>query len=103
MIRDEYRAFIKDYQEEVTLELTRMNMEWQFIPPSAPNFGGLWEAGVKSVKYHLKRTVGDAKLTYEELTTALYQIEACLNSRPLCAMNEDPNELVLTPAHFLVG
>lgn len=103
IIRGEYRAFIQEYQDEITLELTKLNMEWEFIPPSAPNFGGLWEAGVKSVKYHLKRTVGDAKLTYEELSTALCQIEACLNSRPLCAMTDDPNELVLTPAHFLVS
>lgn len=103
LIRDEYRSYLKDYQDEITLELTKLGMEWQFIPPSAPNFGGLWERGVQSIKYHLKRTVGDMKLTYEELTTTLNQIEACLNSRPLCALTEDPYELVLTPAHFLIG
>lgn len=68
------------------------------------HFGGLWEAGVKSTKHHLRRILGDQTPTYEELTTLLCQIEACLNSRPLCPASEDPSDLnALTPGHFLVG
>lgn len=78
--------------------------EWHFIPPYSPNFGGLWEAGVKSVKHHLKRIL-NTNLTFEELTTTLCQIEACLNSRPLCPINDqNPETLdILTPGHFLIG
>ncbi|XP_033158470.1 uncharacterized protein LOC117139899 [Drosophila mauritiana] len=77
---------------------------WHFTPPYSPNFGGIWEANVKAMKHHLKRIVGSHKQTYEELTTVLIRIEACLNSRPLCPLTADPDDLeVLTPAHFLIG
>lgn len=80
------------------------NISWKFIPPHAPHFGGLWEAGVKSVKHHLRRVVGAHTLTYEELTTVLCQIEACLNSRPIAPLHDDPgNYETLTPGHFLIG
>lgn len=78
--------------------------EWKFNPPSAPHFGGKWEAAVKSAKFHLRRLLGDTVLTYEEFSTLLTQVEAVLNSRPLCTLSDDPADVsALTPAHFLIG
>ncbi|XP_058811325.1 uncharacterized protein LOC131676220 [Topomyia yanbarensis] len=72
-------------------------IEWHFIAPDAPEFGGLWEAAVKCTKTHLKRIVGNVKLSFEE-------IEAVLNSRPLFAISNDPvDPLMITPACYLIG
>lgn len=66
--------------------------------------GGIWEAAVKSAKFHLKRIAAEASLKYDELSTLLTQIEAILNSRPHTPLSNDPNDLnVLTPAHFIIG
>ena len=77
---------------------------WRFVLEHAPHFGGLWEAVVKSFKHHFRRIVGDVRLTFEEVTTTLAQIEACLNSRPLMPLPA-PEEGIeaLTPGYFLVG
>ncbi|XP_028163939.1 uncharacterized protein LOC114355340 [Ostrinia furnacalis] len=89
---------------EIRSWLNDNSVTWHFIPPHAPNFGGLWEAGVKSTKFHLRRVISDSTLTFEEMTTLLSQIEACLNSRPISQLPsncEDP--MPLTPGHFLIG
>lgn len=78
--------------------------QWNFITPSAPHQGGFWEAAVKQTKMHLKKVIGADKYSYEALSTLLVEIEACLNSRPICAMSDDPDDMIaLTPAHFIIG
>ena len=65
------------------------HIKWKFIHKRAPHFSGLWEAVVKSMKTHLNCIVSSIKLTYEELTTVLAQVECCLNRRPLLALTSE--------------
>ena len=55
------------------------------------------------MKYHLKRVISGVKLTFEEYSAVLTQVEACLNSCPLVALSCDDDGLeALTPGHFLI-
>ena len=93
-------------QDRVMNFCTSQNIQWNFSPPTGPHHGSVWENGVKACKHHLKRIVGESKLTFEEMTTVLCQIEACLNSRPLFTAldaNDDDGISPLTPGHFLIG
>lgn len=100
-----YELFQKEHEVNRIIRYCQSKeMEWQFIPPDAPEFGGLWEAAVKSTKNHLKRVIGNDKLTFEEMVTVLCEIEAILNSRPLFTVYNDPADPeVITPSHFLIG
>ncbi|GFS79808.1 integrase catalytic domain-containing protein [Trichonephila clavipes] len=80
------------------------NIDWKFIPPKSPQIGGLWEAGVKSVKHHLKRAIGNLHFTLEEFETIMIQLEGILNSRPLTPLSSDADNFdVFTPGHLLIG
>ena len=102
----EFLRLLKDptHRETVPKECTSQGITWHFSPPSAPHFGGLWEAAVRSAKKHLLKVVGENPVSPEDFVTLLTQVEGCLNSRPLTPLSEDPSDLMpLTPSHFLIG
>ena len=57
----------------------------------------------RCVKRCLKKTIRNAKLTYEELLTVVVDIECVLNSRPLTFVQSEDMEEPLTLSHLMLG
>ena len=58
---------------------------------------------MQSSKRCLQKILGRVKLNYEELLTALAEVEGVLNSRPLCHIYDDSVDDVITPSHLAIG
>ncbi|CAL1297242.1 unnamed protein product [Larinioides sclopetarius] len=87
---------------EVSRYAEIQRITWKFIPPSAAWWGGFWERLVRTMKELLRRSLGRAIFTYEELLTILCECEKVVNSRPLTYLSEDMLDLAaITPAMFL--
>ena len=50
----------KESVESISNYASQQGINFHLVPPGSPHMGGLWEAGVKSMKYHLRRVVGKA-------------------------------------------
>ena len=82
---------------------SRKGVQWHFNLQAAPWWGGMFERLVRSTKRCLKKTLHNARLTYEELLTVLSEIQAVINNRPLTFLYDEPADEALTPNHLLFG
>ena len=90
--------------KEVKSYLENNRLEWRFNLERAPWWGGFFERMVGLVKGCLRRVLGNAKLSFEELLTTLVEVEGNLNSRPLTYLYDEEVETdVLTPSHLIFG
>ena len=78
-------------------------IEWKFNLERAPWWGGFFERMVGCVKRCLRKVLGNARLTFDELFTVLVEVEGTLNSRPITYEYDETSEEVLTPFHLLFG
>ena len=91
-------------QAQLADALSQEQVDWRFIPPASPHFGGCWERLARSTKRALHAVIGDRAVTDEILLTILAEVEGLLNSRPLTHVSTDPDDHeALTPNHFLLG
>ena len=98
-----FKAAAKVFQsivssEDVQQHISGLGIRWTFNLPKAPWWGGIFELLIRSTKRCLRKIIGKAKFTYDELLTAVIEVEAVLNSHPLTDLEEP-----LTPSHLLAG
>lgn len=65
------------YSDELQTRCANLAIHWHFNPLLAPHFSGLQEAGVKSLKHHLRRILGAFAPTVEEMSTLLCKAKPC--------------------------
>ena len=77
--------------------------QWNFNPPHASNFGGVFERQIRSIRSVIDGILSTTKvtLTHEILTTFLCEAASIVNSRPLSDNPNDPNSPPLTPASLV--
>ena len=88
-------------EDRVAEFLEKRRIVWRFNLERSPWMGGIFERMVQSVKKCLRKVLGSAKLSFDELSAVLAEVESTLNSRPLTYEYE--TEQVLTPSHLNFG
>ena len=81
--REFKECFSERNQDDISESLAKQRVVWQFNPPGAPHFGGIWERLVRSCKKSMIAILGSRRLTLPVLTTTMCLVEQTLNSRPL--------------------
>ncbi|XP_063530781.1 uncharacterized protein LOC134741814 [Cydia strobilella] len=90
--------------EELKSYGANKGMEWTFIPPASPHWGGAWERLIRSVKTSLKVILNERAPRDEVLSTLMAEVENIVNCRPLMHVSvENGGVESLTPNHFLLG
>lgn len=91
-------------QQQIEETLSVRGVEWVFIPPGAPHFGGCWERLVRSVKTGMRAMLKERHPTDIVLRTTLCEIMNIINNRPLTEVSDDPQEPEpITPNMLLLG
>ena len=104
LCRSRLRGLKKLYASpQVPRYLQENKVKWRFNLELAPWWGGFFERLVGFMKRTLRKVLGKAILTYQELETVLTEVEGNLNNRPLTYEYEVVGEEMLIPNHLLYG
>jgi hypothetical protein len=91
--------------DQISLALENEGCRWEFNPPHASHFGGVWERKIGQIKIILDAPLlqmGEKTLSRDDLHTFLQEAAAIVNSTPLWEISNDPNDPVpLSPAMLL--
>ena len=75
---------------------------WKFSPSLAPWWGGFWERMVKTMKKHIRTTVGVKYLDYQQFDVILKETAFLMNNRPITRFNHTDGK-TLTPFQLITA
>lgn len=102
----ELKKSIREWNDDSHLQQQLLVREivWQFNPPYASHWGGVWERQIRSVRNVLNVILKDQVLDDERLSTVFCEAEAIVNNRPLTVNTDSspitPNDLLLVKKGF---
>ncbi|XP_068211733.1 uncharacterized protein [Palaemon carinicauda] len=99
-------VYLKNMAESSLVQehLNAIECKWKFIPGRAPWFGAIWERLIGLLNTCLKKVIGQAFLSFSELSYVVTELEAIINDRPLSYTSGDLDQLdILTPNHLILG
>ena len=93
---------MQSWNASSTVELQRRGLQWDFIPPGTPHYGGIWERIVALFKKLLASITSGHVLHYDVFQTAVIEVEGILNRQPLTPLSDDPSDTsALRPINIL--
>ena len=90
-------------QRDASYYLEGSKIQWTFNVERVPWWGGVFERLIRSVKRCLRKVIGRAKLSFDELLTVVTEAEMIVNSRPLSYVTSEDLDEPITPSHLLIG
>ena len=94
-----------EFNEKVENFATEHGCKWEFNPPHASHFGGVWERQIGTIRRVLDAMfaeLGKTQLTHELLVTLMAEVVAIVNARPISALPSDTDDpQPLSPAMLL--
>lgn len=105
ILKEDYentKIFLAQQQSSLRQKLSEeYSVDWEFIPPGTPWFGGFYERLIKEVKRSIADTLTNRKVTRVELSIAVSEASHRLNLRPLTHNSIDSeDDSLLTPHHL---
>lgn len=89
-------------RSKIKKTLLQESISWRFNPPHGARHGGVREWLIKQAKRILQSVLRQQTLDDEALQTALCEVEAILNDRPITSASDDPGDQeALTLIHLI--
>ena len=101
----ELKEALKSWNSGVVEDwLKQREVVWKFNTPCSSNYGGVWERLIRIIRKVFNSLLSEqrVKLSDDNLSTLMCEVELIVNSRPLTPVSDDPNDCeALTPNHLL--